>query len=123
MTGWICTSVTPFFDVKTKTQGFKSRPVLVIGQADSEDYAVLPISRVTNSAHLSNVYDIKIDPAIFPCSGLTQVSYVRTHKQIFVNNHAITGKICDLKTTYPDLYLEIAVKLEEYNKVLLDNII
>lgn len=123
MTGWICTSVTPYFDVKTKTQGLKSRPVLVIGQADSEDYAVLPISRVTNRAHLSDVYDIKIDPAIFPGSGLAQVSYVRTHKQIFVNNHAITGKICNLKGTYPDLYLKIAVKLEEYNKVLFDNII
>ena len=123
MTGWMCTSVTPYLDIKTKTQRLKSRPVLVIGQADSEDYAVLPISRVTNSAHLSDVYDVKIDPATFPDSGLAQVSYVRTHKQIFVNNHAITGKICDLKTVYPDLYLEIAVKLEEYNRELLDNII
>lgn len=123
MTGWICTSVTPYYDVKAKKQALKSRPVLVIGQADSEDYAVLPISRVTNKAYLSDVYDIEIDPANFPHSGLTQVSYVRTHKQIYVNRHAITAKICNLKATYPDLYLEIAAKLEQYGRTLLDNMI
>lgn len=123
MIGWICTSVTPYFDVKTKSQALKKRPVLVIGKADSEDYNVLPISRVTNSVYLSKVYDIMVDPAEFPCAGLTQVSYVRTHKQIYVNRYAITDKICDLKTTYPDLYLKIAVKLEEYNKTLFDGIL
>lgn len=123
MIGWICTSVTPFYDIKTKKQSFKQRPVLVIGQADSHDFAVLPISRVTNRQYLHAIYDVPVDPAAFPSSGLNQLSYVRAHKQMYVNRHALTGQVCDLKSVYPDLYLDIVIKFEDFQRKLLENII
>lgn len=48
MTGKAYVSTFQYYDVRSKKMSFKSRPVLVIGQADASDYAVLPISRVTN---------------------------------------------------------------------------
>lgn len=123
MIGWLCISVTPYYDVKLGRQSLKQRPVLIIGQADSEDFAALPVSRVTNKQYLHPYYDVPVDPAVFAASGLTVLSYVRTHKQTIVNRHAITTYMCDLRSTYPDLYVDIASKLEEYNKALFADIL
>lgn len=123
MIGWLCMSVTPYYDVKLGKQSFKQRPVLIIGQADSEDYAVLPVSRVTKKQYLHPDFDIPVDPAIFDKSGLKVISYVRTHKQTVVNRYAITAQLCDLRSEYPDLYLSIASKLDEYNKTIFAEIL
>ena len=47
MVGWICSSTTPYYDVKFGYNAFKQRPVLIIGDLISNDYTALPISTVT----------------------------------------------------------------------------
>ncbi len=116
--GSVCISVTPFYDTAKRKNGFKKRPVLVLGAADSGDFNVLPISRVTNSRNLDSSYDIQVDPLIYPNLKLTAKSYVRTHKQTIVNKASL-NEISNMKSEYPDLYTEILDKLEEYNTNLI----
>jgi uncharacterized protein YifN (PemK superfamily) len=118
--GSVCISVTPFYDITTRTNGFKKRPVLVLAAADSGDFNVLPISRVTNSRNLDPSYDIQVDPLIYPNLKLTAKSYVRTHKQTVVNKSSL-NEISNMKNEYPELYTEILDKLEEYNNNLITN--
>lgn len=118
--GSVCISVTPFYDTTTRKSSFKKRPVLVLGDADSGDFNVLPISRVTNSRNLDSSYDIQVDPSIYPNLKLTASSYVRTHKQTVVNKASL-NEISNMKREYPDLYTEILDKLEEYNNSLITN--
>ena len=118
MIGKICTSLTPFYDVKIKRNSYKARPVLVIGYADSRDYVVLPISRVTRKEHIHPVYDVQILMKQYPNLNLTADSYVRTHKQTIVNAASISGVIADLKTEYVDLFLEILSMREDFNEKL-----
>ena len=57
-----------------------------------------------------------IDPEKYPLSNLIKISYVRTHKQIIVHAAEITDEICDLRTSYPQLYSEILSKREEFSR-------
>jgi len=41
-----------YYNSQSHKMAFKKRPVLIIGQADRNDYVVLPISRVTRKEHL-----------------------------------------------------------------------
>lgn len=66
MTGKAYISTFQYYDIRSKKMSFKSQPVLVIGQADTSDYVVLPISRVTNKANLDDYYDVPIDPTDAP---------------------------------------------------------
>lgn len=34
MVGWICSSVTPYYNSETKHMDYKNRPVLIIGDID-----------------------------------------------------------------------------------------
>lgn len=117
MIGKICISTTPYYDNMTHKQRFKKRPVLIIGQADSSDYNVLPISRVTNSKNLDPNYDIKVDPIVYPNLKLNALSYIRVHKQT-VLNYASLNSIADLKYDYPQLFQKVIDKLKEYNNEL-----
>lgn len=65
---------------------------------------------------------MQIDPAIYPALGLKKVCYIRTHKQTIVHQGALTSMIGDLKSSYEDLYLDIMVKLEQFNKSVIDNL-
>ena len=84
---------------------FKKRPVLIIGQADTKDYVVLPISRVTNQNHIDSYYDVKLEPADFPLMNLTQKSFVRTHKQMIINLGELVKEIVDFRVEYEEEYL------------------
>ncbi len=122
MIGKVCYSLTPYYDKTIGRNSFKKRPVLIIGNADSGDYNVLPLSRVTNSKMIDAYYDIPVSPLVYPKLNLTTLSYVRTHKQTFVNQASISSQIMgDMKSDYPDLYLDVLSKLEDYNKKLLKN--
>ena len=121
MIGKICSFITPYYDSVTKRNSFKSRPVLIIGVPDAGDYNVLPISRVTNQLNLDPNYDFPIDPNNYQLLNLTSKSYVRIHKQLFVHNSAIGKVICDMKADYPDLFLAVLAKLEEYNVNLIND--
>ena len=121
MIGKIYTFTTPYYDSTLKKQALKSRPVLVVGKADASDYSVLPISRVTNKINLDLNYDIEINPAKYPKLNLKEISYVRTHKQTTVNTASLVNYVGNIASEYSDLYLQILKKLEEYNKILIDN--
>ena len=51
-----------YYDKTKQKMSFKGRPVLIIGEADKNDYNVLPVSRVTDKKYLDPFYDIPIDP-------------------------------------------------------------
>lgn len=122
MIGKVCYSLMPFYNAAAKTNAFKSRPVLIIGVADSGDYNVLPLSRVTNSRMIDKDYDIPVSPAAYPKLNLKAPSYVRVHKQTVVNRNSISlNNMSDMKVEYPDLFIDILSKLEYYNKRLLEN--
>lgn len=99
---------------------FKNRPVLIVGQADRTDYVVLPISRVTNYANLENNYDIPIEPSDVPLMNLKQRSYIRTHKQSVIHLGELTKEIVDFKKEYPDIYIDIIAKMEEFQKNMIN---
>ena len=100
---------------------FKSRPVLIIGQADTSDYIVLPISRITNRHNLDSYYDVEINPSNVPLMGLTSTSYIRTHKQSIVHSGELTRQITDFKNEYFEIYLDVMSKVEEFQKNLITN--
>lgn len=108
MIGEIRYVLLPYYDVKAKKNRYKKRPALVIAQADKSDYVILPISRITRKEHRHPIFDIEIDPDKYPESNLTQISFVRTHKQTIAHNSAIADKI----SSFSDLYQEM------YNKIL-----
>lgn len=121
MIGKLYTSITPFFDVSTGQNSFKSRPVLIIGDIRSGDYTVLPVSRVTKRQYIDFEYDIEVKKSKYPKLCLTADSYIRVHKQTVVNKASLRNEISDLKAEYEDLYLEILAKLEQFNKELQNN--
>lgn len=123
MTGKAYVSTFQYYDIRSKKMSFKSRPVLVIGQADTSDYVVLPISRVTNKANLDDYYDVPIDPTDAPKMNLKQLSYVRTYKQTVVNAASLTKEIIDFRTEYEEIYLKILSKVEEFQSDLIKNAI
>ena len=121
MIGKIYSTVFPYYDSKTQKNSFKKRPVLIIGGPRNNDYTVLPISTVTKKANLDSEYDLEINPANYPLLHLDKLSYVRVHKQTTVHKVSLTSLIGDMKTEYADLYLNVLEKLEEFNKITLDN--
>ncbi len=120
MIGKIFYSRTPFYNIKTGCQDFKNRPVLIIGIADIGDLNVLPLSRVTNRSNLDAYYDISVQKDEYPLLGLKADSYIRTHKLMFINEAELSQPyIGDIKGNYPDLFLEVLSRLEDYNKKLI----
>lgn len=116
MIGEIRRALTPFYDNTKNRMSFKSRPVLIIAQADNSDYIVLPVSCITRRENINEVYDIKIDPALYPSLNLSAVSYVRTHKQTVVHAAEIGSIYGDMKSDYPDIFLTILEKRNEFSK-------
>ena len=121
MIGKIYSTVFPYYDSKSQKNSFKKRPVLIIGGPRNNDYTVLPISTVTKKANLDSEYDLEINPANYPLLHLDKLSYVRVHKQTTVHKVSLTSLIGDMKTEYADLYLNVLEKLEEFNKITIDN--
>lgn len=121
MIGKIYRSLLPFYNRSAQRMSYKGRPVLIIGEADSGDYNVLPLSRVTRQEHLSREYDVRVDPALYPRLNLTAISYIRAHKQTVIHRGSVDILYGDLKGCYPDLYRTILLALENYNRRLLEN--
>ena len=96
---------------------------MLIANADSDDYVVLPVSRVTKRNNLDPIYDIEINPAKYPKLNLTAISYVRTHKQTIIHASEISDLIGNLKGDYEELYLDILQKREQFSKEVTDQAI
>ena len=109
------------YDNRNRRMAFKNRPVLIVGKADASDYVILPISRVTNSANLDLDYDLQLTPQDVPLMNLSQISYIRTHKQSVVHAGELTREIVDFKKEYPDKYVDVIAKMEEFQKSIIDN--
>ena len=123
MIGKLCTTLMKYYDRQLGRMAFKRRPVLIIAQSDCSDYNVLPVSKVTDRSKLDPVFDIPLDPKVYPSLNLSVFSYVRTHKQTVINAREIGTVFGDMKQDYPDLYLNVVSKLEDYNKQIFDNIL
>lgn len=121
MIGKAYISTFQFYDNRNHSMAFKNRPVLIVGKADATDYVILPISRVTNSANLDSDYDFQITPQDVPLMNLSQISYSRTHKQSVVHAGELTREIVDFKKEYPDKYVDVIAKMEEFQKSIIDN--
>lgn len=119
MIGRLYTSVFPFYDNQLHKMSYKSRPVLIVGQADQNDYVILPVSRVTNQNNLDHYYDVPLEPKNYPLTNLKQRSFVRTHKQCTIHQAELVKDIMDFRNTYPDTYLDIILKMEEFQKNLI----
>lgn len=100
---------------------FKKRPVLIIGQADTTDYVILPISRVTNRDNFDTYFDVQIEPTNVPLMNLLQCSYVRTHKKSVVHIGELDREIVNFREEYQDIYLDIIAKMEEFQKSIIEN--
>lgn len=115
MIGKIYKARTPFYNQTTHQMSYKARPALVLANADTEDYVVLPVSSISIQTNIDPVYDIKIDPTLYPDLHLRKVSYVRVHKQTIVHRAELGDEIGDMRSNYEDLYLEILAKREEFS--------
>lgn len=120
MIGKIYRSITDYYDLSTNTTKKKSRPVLILSNPRNNDYTVLPLSTIGRRENVDLEYDIKLDPTLFPKLRLNKVSYIRTHKRLVVHRASldITSSLGDIKTDYPDLYLEIIEKMMNYNNII-----
>lgn len=116
MIGKLCKASTPFYDNVRKSMSYKNRPALILAKADADDYVILPVSSITRKQNIDPVYDIAIDPSMYPRLNLTKTSYVRTHKQTIVHRNSLVGVISDMRLEYEDLYLKILEKREQFSK-------
>jgi len=117
MIGKAYTCRLPYYDRISETQRFKSRPCLVIGQADEGDYVILPISSVTDRRRIDLRYDIPLNKSRF--SFVDKDCFLRTHKQTVANVASLTREIADFKSLYPETYLLALEKVEEFqNKMI-----
>ena len=119
MIGKAYKSRVPYYDRITKTQKFKSRPCLMIGQADSGDYVILPISSISDKSKIDPIYDIPLDKSVY--TFLNKNSYLRTHKQTVVNISSLRDQLSDLKLSYEETYVEALSKVEQFQKQLISN--
>lgn len=118
MIGKIYTSRLPFYDIKQHKMSVKARPVLIISEERNNDHTVLPVSSVTNRKNLDKDFDVEISPSQYPLLNINHTSYVRTHKQTTVHIASLGKEISNLKDVYPDLFLEILSKREQWNKLI-----
>lgn len=119
MIGKAYVSTFKYYDNQTHRMAFKNRPVLIVGKADSSDYVILPISRITNQSNIDSYYDVPIEPTDVPLFHLTQRSYIRTHKQSIVHFGELTKEIVDFRKEYSDIYVDVIAKMEEFQKNLI----
>lgn len=99
----------PYYDVKNKKQSYKARPVLIVGaEKDSLpcDFTVLPISKISNSNYIHDVFDYKLENEKIQTLGLKfDPSYIRIHKQSYTSSIDVQkNPISSLRELYPEIY-------------------
>ncbi|MCL1819956.1 MAG: hypothetical protein FWG36_04785 [Oscillospiraceae bacterium] len=119
--GDVCIFTSPFYDNANNRNSFKKRPALIIGIADTDDYNVLPVSTVTRRKNIDPVYDIPVNHFAYNNLNLSFSSFIRVHKQTVFHDGALHKVLSNMKSLYPELYLSVIAKLEEYNKKLIEN--
>ena len=120
MIGMFCVATFPYYDTSTGRNKFKKRPMIILGQADSSDYVTLPVSKVSIKENIDDEYDLEIVCDEYPLLNLNCTSYIRTHKQTITNRNGIRT-IISVKETYPELWLSILQKIENFQKKIIDH--
>lgn len=120
MIGMFCVATFPYYDTSTGRNKFKKRPMIILGQADSSDYVTLPVSKVSIKENIDDEYDLEIVCDEYPLLNLNCTSYIRTHKQTITNKNGIRT-IISVKDTYPELWLSILQKIENFQKKIIDH--
>ena len=123
MIGKIYVSMVEFYDAKNQKNSIKARPVLILSDVRNNDFTVLPISTISNTQNIDWDYDIEVNPQIYQNLNLKKISYIRTHKRIYLHQAGVdkTKILGDIKNDYPNLFLEILEKMEKFNKEILEN--
>ena len=121
MIGQIRKTITPYYDKSTKSTRFKSRPALILKETNG-DYIVLPISKIRFQKNVDPEYDLRIEVSKYPNLGLTVDSYIRTGKQTVINRAGIADEISNLKNEYPELFLSIVNKLEQFQLLMISEL-
>lgn len=109
----------PYYNSRTNRIDYKSRPFLIIKEADNKfpkDYNALPVSKITDRTRRHVKYDVEINNNDYPNLNLTQpISFIRIHKMQTVNEKDLYAAIVtDIDTEYPDLVANIKLLIEEY---------
>lgn len=120
MIGKIYRSITLYYDSRIKKTTTKSRPVLILSTPRNNDYTILPISTITKKQNLDFEYDVELNPDELTNLKLNKISYVRTHKRIYIHSADLdlSKDLGDIKTCYPELYKDIIERMEKYNSVI-----
>lgn len=115
--------LTPYYDKVSHSTKFKSRPGLIIGDKNGydNDYLVLPVSRIKQPQYIDPMYDILFITSVYPLLNLTSDSYVRTGKVTTINSTNISDKISDMKSDYPEAFIDIMAKYEAFCKNTINN--
>lgn len=121
MIGKIYKARTPYYNLIEHKMSYKARPALIIGKADYNDYVVLPISSISIKTNINPIYDIKLDPQIYPKLNLDKISYVRTHKQTIIHKANLHCQIADIKLNYNELYIKILNMRDNFNNYITKN--
>lgn len=85
MIGKIYISMVEFYDVRNQKTSIKARPVLILSDMRNNDFTVLPISTISKTQNIDIEYDIELNPQIYQKMNLNKVSYIRTHKRIYLH--------------------------------------
>ena len=119
MIGKIYASMVEFYDVRNQKTSIKARPVLILSDMRNNDFTVLPISTISKPQNIDIEYDIELNPQIYQKINLNKVSYISTHKRVYLHQANIdkTKILGDIKSNYPDLFLEILEKMEKFNNI------
>ena len=120
MTGMAYWSIFKYYDSFRHKMAFKKRPVLIIGQADRNDYIVLPISRITHKENIDSQYDYRLSKEEFPLMRLKETSYIRTHKQAVANEGDLADVIVNFKEAYPKAFEEVIELVRKFQTDLAD---
>lgn len=123
MIGKVYLSRADYFDLRTNCTQKKTRPVLVVGGPNDNDYTVLPISTITLRQNVNSYYDILIPPQERATLSLNAECFIRTHKQMPLHRGAMLREIGDMKNNTPNLYLEAVSKMEEFQKNIVDYVL
>lgn len=120
MIGKVYLSVVDYYDARTGATRRKTRPVLVVGGPNENDYTVLPISTIPHREHVNAHYDILIPAQERVVLSLNSECFIRAHKQIPMHTAALLRPIGDMKKDAPSLYLDALGKMEEFQKNVLN---
>lgn len=117
--GHIKSSRIPYYDNKTNSIKFKSRPVLILKaekESGSSDFTVLPISSVNFKKNVNQKFDVEVTKETYPLLNLTkELCYIRCGKIMTINKKDLAvNSICDLKNIDPELWQHITNLTKEY---------